>query len=704
MNGIKAGEKYSEAVRKFCFSVSYHSPAAYDVIRKEFHNNLPHPKTLKTWLALSDLQGKPGVTEETLSRLRGFVEDMKGDKGERLVCAIIFDEMYLRKQVLWDENKMEYTGFITYGQNVDHVQGRDGDGVKKLPVAGKSMIFMLSGINKHFQFPVAYHFVDDLTGEELTPLAIEVIMKVSECGVKIANLVFDGDRKNIKMCKILGANLNVSDPNFSPYIESPYDKSRIHLILDAPHMEKLMRNLLGSHGILFDKDDRKIEWKYFINLEKLSRESNVLKTHKLTKKHIEFERNKMNVRLAAETFSTSVADTFTILREQGHTQFIDSEPTSVFTYNMDKLFDILNSRNMRSNNVYKNALSEKNKAAIFHFLEYCKDYLTNLKMLRNKKKVNVFKTINGTPILGFIMDITNLQSMYTEYVEESVLMKEISSYSFSQDHLEIFHAKLRSRNGHNDNLNVVQFVGAYRRLLCNLDIKAPEAANCMKLDAFDSECTTLSPQSNIYFISSRRPKLNILDDEVFQYNLIAQKDDILEEYDELNSLENLDGLVGASIAYAARMIEERIESQDFYCDCCKYVFTENEKLFDPSIYIIASKRPCKSTFHICKIVDRFVRVQKPSFFTAVGADGEEEEINRDFRVIFYLILKEIDFNQVFQQSDFVDHEEHKFHLVRCIVKEYVRIKTLQISKQFTLSQHQKLLRSKLTKWIHFCGQ
>lgn len=701
INGIKAGEKYSEAVRQFCFSISYHSPAAYKEIRKQFNNNLPHPKTLKTWLALSDLQGKPGVTEESLSRLKGFVEAMKG---ERLVCAVIFDEMYIRKQVLWDENTMQYTGFITYGMNVDHAQGRDGESVEKLPVAGKSMIFMLSGINKHFQFPVAYHFVDDLSAEELAPLASEVIIKVSQCGVKIANLVFDGDKKNIKMCKILGANLNLSDPNFSPYIESPYDKSRINLILDAAHMEKLMRNLLGNHNILFDKDDNKIEWKYFVKLVELSRESNILKTHKLTRKHIEFDRNKMNVRLAAETFSTSVADTFTILREQGHTQFIDSQPTGGFTYNMDKLFDILNSRNVRSKNAFKNALSEKNKQEIFEFLVYCKDYLMNLKMLRNRKKVNVYKTINGTPILGFIMDITSLQSMYMEYIEETLVMKEIRTYSFSQDHLEIFHAKLRARNGHNDNPNVVQFVGAYRRLLCNLDINAPEAANCMELDVFDSQVTTFAPQSNIYFISSRRPKLNIIDDEIFQYNLLTQKDDILAEVDDLNSLQNLDGLVGASIAYAARMIEERIESQEFYCDCCKYVFAQNEKLHDSSIYIIASKRPCESTFYICKIVDRFVRVQKPSFFMTVGTDGEEEEINRDFRVIFYLILKEIDFNHVFQESDFVDHEEHKFHLVRCIVREYIRIKTLQISKQFSLGQHQKLLRSKLTKWIHFCGQ
>lgn len=78
VNGVKSGEKYSEPVREFSFSVSYHSMAAYDVIREKFNNNLPHPKTIKAWLALSDLTGNPGLSEETMNRLKGFVQDLKG--------------------------------------------------------------------------------------------------------------------------------------------------------------------------------------------------------------------------------------------------------------------------------------------------------------------------------------------------------------------------------------------------------------------------------------------------------------------------------------------------------------------------------------------------------------------------------------------------------------------------------------------------
>lgn len=415
---------------------------------------------------MSDIKGEPGMTEESLKRLSGFVKDLNG---EPLICSLIFDEMHLHKQIIWNDNKMDYEGFITYGMNEKHVQDEEGNEDKKLPVARKSLIFMLSGINKHFQFPVAYHFVDALTADELVYLVKEVITKVSQCGVKISNLVFDGDRKNVAMCELLGANLDVYDPNFAPFVENPHDKSRIYLMLDPSHMEKLMRNLLGSHSILYDGDDNKIEWKYFVELEKMSREGNILKTHKLTRKHIEFQRNKMNVRLAVETFSNSTGDTMSILREQGHPQFIDSDATIKFVYLMDKLFDVFNSRNVRNDNVYKTALSVRNKREIFEFIDMCKEYLKKLKMVRTTKrkgrkntlKIDVLKTINRTPVLGFMMCLTNLPLIYKEYVEETKMLKQISTYSFSQDHLELFHGKLRARNGHNDNPNVVQFLGRY---------------------------------------------------------------------------------------------------------------------------------------------------------------------------------------------------------------------------------------------------
>lgn len=227
LNGVKSGEKYPEPVRKFSFLLSYHSSASYEIVRKQFNNNLPHQKTISKWLALSDVSGETGIIQDTLNRLKKLVDSLNG---EELICALIFDEMYLFKQMYFDSNKMEYVGCITYpAYDIDD----DGNELPfdKLPIATKSIIFMLCGLNKNFQFPVMYHFVNGMKGKPLAELIDEVVFKVSECGIKISNLTFDGDKTNLAAVKMLGANLNVFDENFAPYIKNSYDGSRIYLCL-----------------------------------------------------------------------------------------------------------------------------------------------------------------------------------------------------------------------------------------------------------------------------------------------------------------------------------------------------------------------------------------------------------------------------------------------------------------------------------------
>lgn len=109
--------KYPAEVRKFCYAMNYHSPAAYRIVRNQFDKCLPHPKTLTTWLQESDINGEHGIREETMKRLARFVKDLKDSTGEQLICTLMLDEMHIRKQVYWDQNKFEYTGYPTYPSN-----------------------------------------------------------------------------------------------------------------------------------------------------------------------------------------------------------------------------------------------------------------------------------------------------------------------------------------------------------------------------------------------------------------------------------------------------------------------------------------------------------------------------------------------------------------------------------------------------------
>lgn len=449
VNGIKSGENYPEPVRKFCFTIYYHSPAAYQIIRNQFDNNLPHPRTIKEWFKLSDFSGEHGIQIQTMDMLKKIADDCN----DLIVCSLIFDEMYLRKQVYYDQHAKKYVGYITYPKNLadqmNHIESEPGNEtistVPEATIAKQAIVFMLSGLNKHFNFPVAYHFIEPkMNANERLLLVKDIICKVSECGIKISNLTFDGLIDNLTMCRALGADLDVTSPNFQPFFENPYDKSRIYIVLDPCHMEKLVRNTLGNKNVFYDDNDDQIKWSHFVELEKISRENGIF-THKLSKKHIEWKRNIMNVRVAVETFSETVANSMEMLRMENHPLFIDAAPTIRFSFNMDKIFNIFNSRFQTNQNIFKAALSKNNKGEVFSFLDECSSYFESLKIFKTvtqkgyqkEVKTQIINTRNKTAFIGFLIDIRSLKLMYMEYVEQHSLIKRISTYTVSQDHIEM---------------------------------------------------------------------------------------------------------------------------------------------------------------------------------------------------------------------------------------------------------------------------
>ena len=74
-------------------------------------------------------------------------------------------------------------------------------------------------------------------------------------------------------------------------------------------MLKLARNALADLGILFFNGNEKIEWRYITMLNDIQLEEGLKFANKLSNSHIHFQRLKMKVNIAAQTLSSSVADT-----------------------------------------------------------------------------------------------------------------------------------------------------------------------------------------------------------------------------------------------------------------------------------------------------------------------------------------------------------------------------------------------------------
>lgn len=160
----------------------------------------------------------------------------------------------------------------------------------------------------------------------------------------------------------------------------PPQEYDVSVILDPCHMLKLARNALASLSPFTDSNGDKVKWTFFQNSSALQEEDFKLKlANKLSAKHLQFEKHKMNVRLAAQTLSSSVANAIEFLDiSMKRPDFQDSQGTVNFTRTIDRLFDMLNSRNPLGKG-YKQPLRLKSKSIWESIVISTADYLLILK-------------------------------------------------------------------------------------------------------------------------------------------------------------------------------------------------------------------------------------------------------------------------------------------------------------------------------------
>ena len=413
------GCKYSPQLKSFALTLQFYSAKAYDFVRKTFNLALPHPVQIRKWY--TKVSAEPGFTEASFQALA----QKKKDAGKKVIGSLMIDEMAIRKHVSWDREK--YRGYVDLGNDVE-----DDDSA---PIAKDALVFMVVGVNESWKVPVAYFFIDGLSGKERANLIKVCLKKLHDVGIDIISLICDGPSCHFAMLRALGAHLNL--PNIRPYFLHPLDKQKkIHIFLDVCHMLKLIRNTLGDGGILLDKDGNKICWAYLIELQKLQEKEGLRLGNKLKLSHIQWWQQKMKVNLAAQTFSASVADAIDYCRDTLKLpQFQGSEATVKFIRTFDHLFDILNSRNPCAKG-FKAALRKSNKSSWEPFIDEAREYIIGLK---NTLGDPMYTTRRKTGFVGFLVAIDSIKSIFFDLVEkEEAPMNYILTYKFSQDHLELF--------------------------------------------------------------------------------------------------------------------------------------------------------------------------------------------------------------------------------------------------------------------------
>jgi Transposase protein len=315
---ISKGELYNKDIRSFAISLYHYSPAGYEYVRTSFRGCLPHKSTIQGWLAT--VVAEPGFEGEARIAIKARTARAR-EMGLQILVSLAVDEMSLKKLI--EYNGKEFMGYVDIGENAPFSKPKEQ--------ANHALVFMIVGLNLRLRMPCGYFFIKGLTGPERGLLLTNCIKTLEEDGVEVHNVTFDGTQVNITMVESLGCELDDVD-NMVTSFENPADPTRrVNVTPDAVHMLKLVRNTLGDKDLIIDKDGGRIEWKFITNLHTLQMEEGLHFANKLSTKHVEFWKNKMKVKLAAQTLSSSVADAIEYLDKKRHMDaFSGSEATVKF--------------------------------------------------------------------------------------------------------------------------------------------------------------------------------------------------------------------------------------------------------------------------------------------------------------------------------------------------------------------------------------
>lgn len=668
-------KKYSPDVRLFCFTLNYYSPRAYEYIRSVFNSNLPAPRTIRYWL--SSLDDSPGFTDCAFDALREKASEDE-TKAEPLVVGLIFDEMATRCQSQYDRSTKTFLGHINAGQS------SETDEFSAL--SKEALVLMVSGINRSFKLPIGYFLSKGLVAHEKEVILIEAMSRLHKAGVVLASITFDGAAGNIAAAKLLGAEFDAN----KPYFANPFDPTNnVYVLLDPPHMLKLVRNALDRLKIIYDGNGNEIKWAFINELIFLQISQNINLSNKLTKTHAEFHNNKMNVKIAAQTISTSTATAIEFLDTKlKNEKFANSYSTVQFLRVFNNLFDILNAKLNHTDSKYKRPLCKGTIAEFREYFVFVKCYIQGLEVIENGVKKQILQSRSYVPFFGFMHNMTSILGIYDNYIDKYDI-DEFYPFSISQDHLELFFGCIRGMGGHNCNPNAQQFAAAYRKLLFQNEVSSSNAANCQ------------NDITKILQVSSAKIKIQLAPDPDELKKLATVDEELFDCCDEalIDGFTHDDELNQHSKAYSASTLEHKVIKRlqlkgKKRCLQCEHVFEENESANDEFIEFLSHKKtvkqPCKSTMKMIYMAEDFLK--------------KFNSVNVTFNCILKHVVDKIVNVPLYESSEFGEQHNHKYELLQCIVETYFDMRSQFLGKLVTRMCQPKLLRHANLKEVHRAGQ
>jgi len=670
----KNTKHYKEDIRQFAITLHYFSPRAYNYVRNVLKGALPHYKTLSKWYKTIDAE--PGFTSESFEMLKKRNKYLE----KNICCSLVLDEMSLRQHVEWVNDKVY--GLVNVGNAVND---------ENMGYAREVLVFMIVAINESWKVPLGYFFVNSLNSEKKANLINHCLQLLEDCKITVTNITFDCCPTNLTMAKILGCKFdfqNYSKENEKKLIlQTKIRNENTFIFPDPSHFVKLIRNTFAEKGVLLDDRNEEINFNYLRKLNELQEKEGLHLCNKINKRHINFFKQKMKVKLATQLLSKSVAEALMFCAEELKIKdFINAGPTIKFISMMNDAFDILNSKKI-SDYGFKQALCEKNIENVQQFFENLTDYVTKLK---DSNGILILNSNRKTGFLCMLISMKSLLNIYKTFVDKSNI-SFIPAYKMSQDHLELFFGSIRSCGGYNNNPTCRQFTSAYKKILIHAEIREHGVGNCIPLQNINIlKCTSntnkkITDHKNESVLTSLKESnsenITFDHDYVFHSNLSQYSKEI--------------------VIYISGFVAKKVLSKARCTECSSAVVGSKENLENT---FLAFKNqgglifPSDDIIQICMHSEVTLRsFSSHELLTASLKERLEQDIFNKFT------NKQI-FLELSINHDQETLEEHLIHLVTTIIAEFYKLRMHHNCKSSMSASNQSYIRTFYNKLILFKGQ
>ena len=343
--------KYHPMIIKYCLNLAAKSSSAYSDLRYDSKTGsgilvLPSLRTLRDYR--NYIHPTRGFNPAVINDLKHKTVNFSGP--ERFV-TILFDEMKIQEDLVWDKHSGELIGFVDLGDITTNYATLKN--VEEL--ATHILVFLVKSVVNPLSFSFASFATTGISSHQIMPIFWKAVCYLEQIELHVIAATADGassNRRFFRMHKFLQGDSKVEDVIYRAKNIHAKDNRYIYFFADVPHLIKTARNCLSNSGSgratrYMWNSGFFLLWSHISQIYNEQLESGLKFVPKLTNDHINLTPySVMRVNLAAQVLSETVGN---VLNQFGHSHKKNGPPEATGTANfclmMDKFFDCLNVRN-----------------------------------------------------------------------------------------------------------------------------------------------------------------------------------------------------------------------------------------------------------------------------------------------------------------------------------------------------------------------